>query len=256
MVEYIKKLGKEFLAYPGPDASVLHGSLFAFSEELDRLDPRDFVPAVQYEFVHERMQLRRMVQKADSAGRHGLLSNKSEAIQRICTRILGCLDGYGGENSRNVSRSFVFIGDADLRKIIERDYREFALVLLPGAAWKSSVVMAGSILEAILFDAMTNDPAVQTRAMGSSVAPTAKGAVKPLNDWTLQNLIDVAADINVIPPQRAKAIDQSLRDYRNYVHPKKEIRTGFPCTEAEAHLAQGALESVLNHLAPSTSSVP
>jgi len=38
-----------------------------------------------------------------------------------------------------------------------------------------------------------------------------------------------------------------LRDYRNFIHPKKEIRTGYPCTEAEAFMAKGALDAVCNH---------
>jgi hypothetical protein len=66
-------------------------------------------------------------------------------------------------------------------------------------------------------------------------------------DWTLHDMIEVAADIGLIPNDRSKTFDQVLRDYRNFVHPKKEVRAGHPCTEAEAMMAKGALDGVCNH---------
>ncbi len=63
-----------------------------------------------------------------------------------------------------------------------------------------------------------------------------------------RDLIKVAADLNLIPKERAVAIDQVVRDYRNFVHPRKEIKAKHPCVEAEAMLAKGALDAVCNHL--------
>ena len=129
---------------------------------------------------------------------------------------------------------------------MERDYRELSLILLPGGAWKSVVVMSGSILEAILYDQLTKDMPTQSQAMASSAAPPkdiTKGA------WGLHELIRVALDLKILRADRVNSIDQILRGYRNYVHPKKEIRSAHPCTEAEAFLSRGALDSVCNHLA-------
>jgi hypothetical protein len=42
------------------------------------------------------------------------------------------LNDYGGPSGKAVARSFVFIADPDLRRIVERDYRELVLILLPG----------------------------------------------------------------------------------------------------------------------------
>jgi hypothetical protein len=67
-----------------------------------------------------------------------------------------------------------------LKGIIERDYKELTLVLFPGGAWKSTVIMAGSILEAILFDLLGSDPATQAKAMASQAAPKYKGTVRPM----------------------------------------------------------------------------
>ena len=61
-------------------------------------------------------------------------------------------------------------------------------------------------------------------------------------------LILVAEDIGKLPSENAKAIDQILRDYRNFVHPNKEVRAQHPCTEAQALMAKGALDAVCNYL--------
>lgn len=96
---------------------------------------------------------------------------------------------------------------------------------------------------------LTRDYATATKANAAGAAPKFKGKVKPIEngDWRLADLIDVASELQILPAERAKTIDQVLRDYRNFVHPKKEIRAQHPCTEAEALLAKGALEGVCNH---------
>ena len=56
--------------------------------------------------------------------------------------------------------------DPVLRAIIERDYKKLSQTLMPDCAWKNAVVIAGSILEAVLYDLLTRDPARTTRVAG------------------------------------------------------------------------------------------
>lgn len=170
-------------------------------------------------------------------------------------RIRHLLDEFTGQSSGVVLRDFSFVANVDIRRIIERDYRELALALLPAQCWKSAVVLAGSILEAILYDLLTRDAARVAAAEASAKAPTKRnGQVKSLlqntssNEWKLTDLIEVSVDLGLLLPDRSKAIDQVLRDYRNFVHPRKELKAAYPCTEAEAMLSKGALDSVCNHL--------
>jgi hypothetical protein len=67
-------------------------------------------------------------------------------------------------------------------------------------------------------------------------------------EWKLEALIKVAVNTNILPQARADSIDQVLRDYRNFVHPKKEVKAAHPCREAEALMAKGAIDGVCNHL--------
>jgi hypothetical protein len=155
------------------------------------------------------------------------------------------LDLYAGVGGYANLRSFAFVTDKNLRQIVERDYQELSLILLPGRAWKSTVVIAGSILEGILSDLLIN-PTNNHRARSAAAAPKKKNLAA--GEWSLLDLIEVSVELKLLPAGRAAAIDQTLRDYRKFVHPLKEIRAAYPCSEAEALLAKGALDAVCNHL--------
>lgn len=154
-----------------------------------------------------------------------------------------------------MGRSLGFVQNADLRKIVERDYRELTQILFPEGAWKSVVIIAGSILEAILYDLLTRDAARIAAAMASPKAPKKKGGlVKDItqdtheDEWKLANLIEVAIDLTLLPQAKADTIDQVLREYRNFVHPKKEATLRQELGDAEGMLALGALNGVIDHL--------
>ncbi len=97
---------------------------------------------------------------------------------------------------------------------MERDYRELSLLVFSAGGWKElHVILAGSILEALLYDALTCDPATTAKANAARRAPKYKGKVKPIEsgDWRLAELIDVASELQILPTERAKTIDQVTR---------------------------------------------
>ncbi len=104
-------------------------------------------------------------------------------------------------------------------------------------------------LEAVLSDILSGGH-YYTAAMSSTKTPRRNGFPLDIKEkeWKLINLIEVSVEVGVIPETRAKAIDQILSDFRNFIHPKKELRAMHSCSEAEAFLAKGALDSILNHL--------
>ena len=250
MVAYIIQLAKEIVtAATAPcDVERMFTLIRVLPEELNRLDPGDFLPSARYDFVLARASAREWGAATNF--------NFSEAvhlqpIKQMAERVVSTLEHYGGDGSRVVSRSFAFIKDSDLRRIIERDYRELRLKVFPSRAWKSTVILAGSIMEAILFDQLVRDSSIEAKAKASQKAPKDKtGTVLDLvaGNWKFIKLIEVSVDIGILPADRAKSFDQVLRDYRNFVHPKKELRAQHPCTEAEAMMAVGALEGVCNIL--------
>jgi hypothetical protein len=245
MIQYIREIALRLCdtARKRDIGPALDALLSGLNEELAKLDARDFLPAARSEFVY----LRKMLLKAN-------MIYQLDQLHRPVEQMLGILDQYGGEGSRSVIRSFAFIHDAVLRTIVERDYRELSLILFPSGAWKSTVIMAGSILEAILYDLLTIDSQRIGATEAAPRAPKRKdGSVKSIlgGEWRLTDLIEVAADLNLLPSEREKSIDQTLRDYRNFVHPRKEIRATHSVSEAEALMAKGALDGLCNFLAGS-----
>ncbi len=231
MVGYVRKLAVAVSNDRANRAALVK----VLAEELDRLDPRDFLPDVQYDFIILRMNIRGY---SDKHLHQSGLPNMDD--------LLRVLDHYAGSGSSAQVRTFPFIASSELRRIIERDYRELSLILFPAGAWKSTVVLAGSILEAILVDQLTASDDVIEQAKASAKAPKTKRIEK--GQWTMYQLINVAADIDILPRDRANAIDVTLREYRNVIHSDVELKKQYSCTEAEASLAKGALDAVCNYL--------
>jgi hypothetical protein len=139
--------------YPG--GCLLIGEIV---KELDRLDPRDFLPDMQSTFVKNKAFLKTYVgQDPTLIGR----SRPKEQVGTLCDELLTCLDSFGGEGSSGKRRTFLFI----------RDYFELKTILFSSGAWKSVVMVAGSILEAVLYDLLTQ-PSVLNKATCSVKAPS------------------------------------------------------------------------------------
>jgi hypothetical protein len=253
LVQHIIQIARGICALIDGDTEQLRKALphtQALIDELHGLNARDFLPADRYEFVAVRIDLElwhqqhmgNVVHFLNEFPRH---EPSKQHARRLMNRIVAMLEKYGGEGWRVRTRSFTFLHDAELCEIIERDYRELTLVLFPGGAWKSTVIMAGSILEAIMVDVLTGDA-----QLNAQVVTWLKKPKGPLEDWTLVNLIKAAVYAKVLPQDRADTFDQVLRDYRNFVHPLKEKRAGHPCGEGEAQLAIGGLNAVCDILGP------
>jgi hypothetical protein len=216
-------------------------------------------PRNPHHFMHDANDSQLAELLGHSVGGGKLIKEVKGHIQSILVKLIAVLDAYGGPGSQAVVRSFAWMTNTDLRKIVERDFRELTLVLFPSGAWKSSVVLAGSILEAILYDRLTQDGSWVAKAMSATKAPKKKGGiVKDIaanaeeDEWKLAFLIKVASELAVIPEVREETIDRVLREYRNLIHPHKEYREQQACTEAEAMMALGALMGVCDYLEKKT----
>lgn len=254
MVQYIIELANAIRNYANKicseNAPQVQLRLPSLVEELNKLDPRDFLPSARYQFVMCRAEARRFIRGGTST-RSITPAHDFPVITSLMTGICQVLGFYGGERSHSVAnRDFKFVTDADLRRIINRDYIELKQIVFPSGAWKSTVILAGSILEAILLDQLTCIKN-KAKATASTVAPRNKnGGLKRIDkgQWGLASLIEVSVDIRLLTADRGQSVDQVIRDYRNFVHPRKEIRSKHSCSEAEAMMAVGALDGICTML--------
>lgn len=143
------------------------------------------------------------------------------------------------------------ISSSPMIAILTRRWVE-AQICRDSGAPLAAIVMMGSLLEALLLARANrlDDMSVLFKAKSTPIDPKTK---KPLmlQQWTLKHYIDVAHDLGWIA-RSAKDVGETLRDYRNYIHPEKELKHGVVLTEQDAQmfwvvfcaLAEQVIESV------------
>jgi hypothetical protein len=124
---------------------------------------------------------------------------------------------------------FSFIEDPEIRRIVERDYSELKR-LDPNASTKSVLIMSGTIIEGLLLDAT-----VKTNTL-----TTEKAA-----DMTLQQLLTAATRQSIIREDR---LGNAVRNYRNLIHPARELRDQLHFTHADATLATAAVDVIIQDI--------
>ena len=141
---------------------------------------------------------------------------------------------------------FSFITDPDLRSIIERDYAEIPTCLEAGA-WKAATVMSGSVMEALLLDALLT---AEAKAKQSHKAPKDKRGkvIEDLARWTLNTMIEVAIDLQLLRRDPLGLTSHGVREYRNLIHPGAEIREAIVAEREEAMATRAALDLIIKQL--------
>jgi len=127
------------------------------------------------------------------------------------------------------------IADPKMKEILERRWKECFKCIIADAPLAATVMMGG-LLEALLL-ARINKETNKAAVFGATTAPKDKTTGKSLNlkEWTLRNYIDVAHELKWIS-QSAKDVGDVLRDFRNYVHPQKELSHGVIIIKDDAIL--------------------
>ena len=141
----------------------------------------------------------------------------------------------------------LLIGDVPMQQILERRWQECSGCLV-GNAPLAATVMMGGLLEALLL-ARVNNASNKKAIFGSTKSPKDKatGKALPLKDWSLKHYIDVAHELAWVS-QSAKDVGVVLRDYRNYIHPYKELSHGTQLNKHDAMLFWEITKSISKQL--------
>lgn len=112
---------------------------------------------------------------------------------------------------------------SDLMPVIEARWRE-ARATFKARAYLATIILAGSILEAVLLGAARSAP---HRFFAAKASPKDKsGKVKAFAQWNLSHLIDVAYEVGMVRKD-VKDFSHALRGFRNYVHANRQLEEGF-----------------------------
>jgi hypothetical protein len=136
-----------------------------------------------------------------------------------------------GANGSTTRSEFWFVADSGLRKLLESDWREAQSVYHAGA-WKSCVLLCGSILEGVLMDALSRDTVKANREysrLRGRSAPT-------LDRWDLADLVETANELKIFP-RGTVHLGHAVREFRNLVHPGRQLREHIQVTEDQSNIA-------------------
>ena len=107
----------------------------------------------------------------------------------------------------------------------------------------SAIFLIGSTLEGILLGVASKHPAIYNKAH-SAPKDVRTGKPRNLNEWTLNNFIDVSYEVGFLK-EDVKKFSHALRDFRNYIHPYQQMSMGFQPDEHTAKICFQVLKAAL-----------
>jgi hypothetical protein len=126
------------------------------------------------------------------------------------------------------------IPDTAMQNILNKRWTECVACIAYGAPL-AATVMIGGLLEGLLLARINRETNKASIFTAAAAPKNNQNQTLPLKEWTLQNYIDVAHELKWITVA-AKDVGVVLRDYRNYIHPQKELSHGIALTTPDAQI--------------------
>jgi hypothetical protein len=189
----------------------------------------------------------------NASERAGSRSKYLESIKSLHAELLDIRSKQMAAASKVVATSDVppsfatLIPDAKMQGILERRWAECVLCLHAPAPMAATVMMGG-LLEGLLL-ARVNRESNQQRVFTANNSPKDRKTNNPLplKDWGLKDYIAVAHELKWITVS-AKDVGVVLRDYRNYIHPQKELSHGITLVSDDAGILWEVAKSISKQL--------
>jgi hypothetical protein len=142
------------------------------------------------------------------------------------------------------------VADPAMGAILSRRWTE-TIACRDHGAHLAATVMMGALLEALLL-ARANKLPDPSPLFKAKMCPKAKATGKPLplTEWTLKHYLDVGHELSWIT-RSAKDVGEVLRDYRNYIHPEKELRHGVTIGSQDSRMFWGIFQSLASQIVAS-----
>jgi len=113
------------------------------------------------------------------------------------------------------------ISDAAMQKILRNRWNECTKCIAANVPLAATVMMGG-LLEALLLARINRESDKRPIFTAKSAPKDRAGKTKSLPEWMLKDFIDVVHELGWITVS-AKDVGAVLRDYRNYIHPQKQL---------------------------------
>lgn len=146
-----------------------------------------------------------------------------------------------------------FIGDQALRDVLRLDISAIERAL-SNNEWKAAVVLAGSVVEALLLwklgsTASTSVQAAEKELATAGIIDKKKHPGRNLDGWSLHSYVAVTEKLGLLK-QDTITLTKLTKDFRNLIHPGRVQRIGESCDRGKALTAVGAMVRVVRDLTP------
>ena len=131
----------------------------------------------------------------------------------------------------------------DFRDVIQQRTDEIEKCLRADAPL-AVIFLAGSTLEGLLSAVALKNTAQYLQCKS---APQSKGKTKPLSEWTLENLIVTSSELGIVGQDVVKHA-HAVKDFRNYIHPRQQIKDSFTPRLVTARIAYQVLQAAIADL--------
>lgn len=166
---------------------------------------------------------------------------KGNPVSIIHDMLLNCSD----EAISSKTSGLEFIDDMNFRDSLRLDLSSVSSALSNGE-WKAATVLAGSITEALLLWAINKVTLARQTDIEQAMVKY-KIKEKDFNKWVLDYYNRVAREIDIIQERTCNQVDLA-REFRNYIHPGREVREKAKCSIGTAHAGVAAVEFVIEDL--------
>jgi hypothetical protein len=109
----------------------------------------------------------------------------------------------------------------------------------------STIFLCGSVLEGLLFGISIHR--IKDFNLAVSSPKDVNGKVKKFDNWTLNDYINVAAELELIKKD-VKEFSSSMRDFRNYIHPYQQMVNNFDPDIHTAKVSWQVLKAAVHQL--------
>ena len=149
----------------------------------------------------------------------------------------------GGPSVLDLLDTVDYVGkqSPELRIVIGADISELERALRT-ELWKAAMLLCGSVLEAVLLDALCRNTAVASSYNNKRRFP---------DDWGIADLLDAAAGEGLISAT-AKQAGIAVKDHRDLIHPQRQVRDGVVVDGDTAGAMTHLLKLVVRDLASSS----
>jgi len=181
------------------------------------------------------------------SGRHRVLADLKHLKAALVTLRTASLS----EATKNAPESppdfSPLVSDPKMRQILIDRWVECNRCISAQAPLAATVMMGG-LLEGLLLARINREPNKDPIFKAKS-APKDKKTGKPkrLQDWVLYDFILIAHELNWITVS-AKDVGNVLREYRNYIHPQKQLSENVSLTSDDATLLWEMSKGVMRQL--------